>query len=114
MSSVEEEFFFFSILSVDFCSQYEWNIERELILLYQFSTTHLFTAEAQQPPAVSLPANQYVRIVGEMLHVPCHIENQDHSYQITWSSSEKVKLCVLRIWYNRKHESHEIIGEKLN
>ncbi|XP_058614572.1 macrophage colony-stimulating factor 1 receptor [Onychostoma macrolepis] len=46
--------------------------------------------KARQPPAVSLPANQYVRIVGEMLHIPCHTENQDHSYNITWSSSEKV------------------------
>uniref|UniRef100_A0A673LNZ7 receptor protein-tyrosine kinase n=1 Tax=Sinocyclocheilus rhinocerous TaxID=307959 RepID=A0A673LNZ7_9TELE len=46
--------------------------------------------KTQQPPAVSLPANQYVRIVGEMLHIPCHTKNQDHSYNITWSSSEKV------------------------
>ncbi|XP_050949189.1 macrophage colony-stimulating factor 1 receptor isoform X3 [Labeo rohita] len=46
--------------------------------------------KAQQPPWVSLPADQYVRIVGETLHIPCHTENQDHSYNITWSSSEKV------------------------
>uniref|UniRef100_A0A671NQ29 receptor protein-tyrosine kinase n=1 Tax=Sinocyclocheilus anshuiensis TaxID=1608454 RepID=A0A671NQ29_9TELE len=47
--------------------------------------------QTQQPPAVSLPTNRYVRIVGETLHIPCHTENQDHSYNITWSSSEKVK-----------------------
>uniref|UniRef100_A0A671NPK4 receptor protein-tyrosine kinase n=1 Tax=Sinocyclocheilus anshuiensis TaxID=1608454 RepID=A0A671NPK4_9TELE len=46
--------------------------------------------QTQQPPAVSLPTNRYVRIVGETLHIPCHTENQDHSYNITWSSSEKV------------------------
>ncbi|XP_026090026.1 macrophage colony-stimulating factor 1 receptor isoform X1 [Carassius auratus] len=46
--------------------------------------------KTQKPPVVSLPANRYVRIVGETLHIPCHAENQDHSYNITWSSSEKV------------------------
>uniref|UniRef100_A0A672QMT7 receptor protein-tyrosine kinase n=1 Tax=Sinocyclocheilus grahami TaxID=75366 RepID=A0A672QMT7_SINGR len=46
--------------------------------------------QTQQPPAVSLPANRYVRIVGETLRIPCHTKNQDHSYNITWSSSEKV------------------------
>uniref|UniRef100_A0A673LY16 receptor protein-tyrosine kinase n=1 Tax=Sinocyclocheilus rhinocerous TaxID=307959 RepID=A0A673LY16_9TELE len=50
--------------------------------------------KTQQPPAVSLPANQYVRIVGEMLHIPCHTKNQDHSYNITWSSSEKPSCSV--------------------
>uniref|UniRef100_A0A673LYE1 receptor protein-tyrosine kinase n=1 Tax=Sinocyclocheilus rhinocerous TaxID=307959 RepID=A0A673LYE1_9TELE len=56
------------------------------------------------PPAVSLPANQYVRIVGEMLHIPCHTKNQDHSYNITWSSSEKVntvsgceQVCIISL-----------------
>uniref|UniRef100_A0A8C1SHJ7 receptor protein-tyrosine kinase n=1 Tax=Cyprinus carpio TaxID=7962 RepID=A0A8C1SHJ7_CYPCA len=46
--------------------------------------------KTQQPPAVSLPANRYVRIVGETLQIPCHTKNQDHSYNITWSSSGKV------------------------
>ncbi|XP_043077630.1 macrophage colony-stimulating factor 1 receptor [Puntigrus tetrazona] len=46
--------------------------------------------KAQQPPAVSLPANRYVRIVGETLHIPCHVKNPDHSYKVTWSSSKKV------------------------
>uniref|UniRef100_A0A673LYH7 receptor protein-tyrosine kinase n=1 Tax=Sinocyclocheilus rhinocerous TaxID=307959 RepID=A0A673LYH7_9TELE len=58
--------------------------------------------ETQQPPAVSLPANQYVRIVGEMLHIPCHTKNQDHSYNITWSSSEKKdkgceQVCIISL-----------------
>ncbi|KAK2873126.1 hypothetical protein Q8A67_023023 [Cirrhinus molitorella] len=46
--------------------------------------------KAQQPPRVSLPEDQYVRMVGETLHIPCHTENQDHAYNATWSSSEKV------------------------
>ncbi|XP_067280039.1 macrophage colony-stimulating factor 1 receptor isoform X2 [Pseudorasbora parva] len=45
---------------------------------------------AQQPPPLSLPAHQYVRIVGETLRIPCYTRNQYHSYNITWSSSEKV------------------------
>uniref|UniRef100_A0A8C1BHJ6 receptor protein-tyrosine kinase n=1 Tax=Cyprinus carpio carpio TaxID=630221 RepID=A0A8C1BHJ6_CYPCA len=48
--------------------------------------------KTQQPPAVSLPANRYVRIVGETLQIPCHTKNQDHSYNITWSSSGKVNI----------------------
>uniref|UniRef100_A0A673LRN0 receptor protein-tyrosine kinase n=1 Tax=Sinocyclocheilus rhinocerous TaxID=307959 RepID=A0A673LRN0_9TELE len=60
-----------------------------------------FTA-IDSPPAVSLPANQYVRIVGEMLHIPCHTKNQDHSYNITWSSSEKKdkgceQVCIISL-----------------
>uniref|UniRef100_A0A8C1HZH4 receptor protein-tyrosine kinase n=1 Tax=Cyprinus carpio carpio TaxID=630221 RepID=A0A8C1HZH4_CYPCA len=50
--------------------------------------------KTQQPPAVSLPANRYVRIVGETLQIPCHTKNQDHSYNITWSSSGKVKHII--------------------
>ncbi|XP_077080905.1 macrophage colony-stimulating factor 1 receptor isoform X2 [Siphateles boraxobius] len=46
--------------------------------------------ETQQPPPLSLPDHQYVRIVGETLHIPCYLKNQDHSFNITWSSSEKV------------------------
>ncbi|XP_067232217.1 macrophage colony-stimulating factor 1 receptor isoform X1 [Chanodichthys erythropterus] len=45
---------------------------------------------AQHPPLLSLPADQYVRLVGETLQIPCHLITQDHSYNITWSSSEKV------------------------
>ncbi|XP_051533910.1 macrophage colony-stimulating factor 1 receptor isoform X3 [Myxocyprinus asiaticus] len=46
--------------------------------------------KAQQPPSVSLAADQYVRIVGETLQIPCYTANQDHSYNISWSSSKKV------------------------
>ncbi|XP_039519555.1 macrophage colony-stimulating factor 1 receptor isoform X2 [Pimephales promelas] len=46
--------------------------------------------KAQQPPLLSLPDHQYVRIVGETLRIPCYLENQDHSFNITWRSSEKV------------------------
>ncbi|XP_056586274.1 macrophage colony-stimulating factor 1 receptor isoform X2 [Triplophysa dalaica] len=53
--------------------------------------------KAQRPPSVSLEANQYVRIVGEMLHIPCYTTNQDHSYNITWSSSQKVFKQEIRI-----------------
>ncbi|XP_051734511.1 macrophage colony-stimulating factor 1 receptor 1-like isoform X1 [Ctenopharyngodon idella] len=43
----------------------------------------------QHPPLLSLPADQFVRIVGETLQIPCHLINQGHSYNITWSSAEK-------------------------
>ncbi|XP_048022237.1 macrophage colony-stimulating factor 1 receptor isoform X3 [Megalobrama amblycephala] len=46
--------------------------------------------KTQHPPLLSLPADQYVRLVGETLQIPCHLITQDHSYNITWSSSEKV------------------------
>ncbi|XDV39404.1 hypothetical protein PO909_008654 [Leuciscus waleckii] len=46
--------------------------------------------KAQEPPPLSLPDHQYVRIVGETLSIPCYLKNQDHSFNITWSSSEKV------------------------
>ncbi|KAK7130570.1 hypothetical protein R3I94_015894 [Phoxinus phoxinus] len=46
--------------------------------------------KAQQPPPLSLPDDQYVRVVGETLRIPCYIKNQDHSFNISWSSSDKV------------------------
>lgn len=70
---------------------------------------------AQHPPWLSLPADRYVRIVGETLRIPCEMKNQGHYYNITWSSSEKVKWCVSRVQSNYKHEiKYEIIGEELN
>nr|XP_055036439.1 macrophage colony-stimulating factor 1 receptor isoform X2 [Misgurnus anguillicaudatus] len=45
---------------------------------------------AQRPPSVSLAADRYVRIIGEMLRIPCYTINQDHSYNVTWSSTQKV------------------------
>ncbi|XP_009293978.1 macrophage colony-stimulating factor 1 receptor 1 isoform X1 [Danio rerio] len=46
--------------------------------------------KAQEPPSVSLPALQYVRIVGESLQIPCYIQNHNHYYNFTWSSPKKV------------------------
>uniref|UniRef100_A0A672QMP8 receptor protein-tyrosine kinase n=1 Tax=Sinocyclocheilus grahami TaxID=75366 RepID=A0A672QMP8_SINGR len=79
-------------LQPSYSGDYVCTYTKNLIL---FSTTHLFTAETQQPPAVSLPANRYVRIVGETLRIPCHTKNQDHSYNITWSIICEI---VFKLW----------------
>ncbi|TRY60041.1 hypothetical protein DNTS_010085 [Danionella cerebrum] len=55
-----------------------------------YSEIYIFVKEVEHPPSLSLPAKQFVRIVGESLLIPCYTKNQDHSYNISWRSSQKV------------------------
>ncbi|KAK3558359.1 hypothetical protein QTP86_017231, partial [Hemibagrus guttatus] len=47
------------------------------------------TSRARTPPSVFLESDEYIRLVGENLEIPCFTSNHNFNYNITWMHSSR-------------------------
>ncbi|XP_058264247.1 macrophage colony-stimulating factor 1 receptor-like [Hemibagrus wyckioides] len=59
------------------------------------------TRRARSPPSVILESDEYIRVVGESLEIPCFTSNHNFNYKITWMhSSHSLPNSVDQSRYN--------------